>query len=348
MDFDFKGIEALTCSSQKSDALDRALRAAERAMVPSLLPQIIEVAREVGLPFFDPFIPPCFSSIKEAIHFRYLYVPILYKLGMTCEAAGLAQRTFEYLFPQLQEETEMQIKRLFGKNYRQECAGIVQFYLCQDTKIASSHYRIKSPHSIWKRMKDLDTFKKLSLKDFASHITDLIGVRYAMQISENQRADALVEGITLAPLKNLRGFRNQCLLQSGLFEREPVIKLKYVQEGISIELQIFGGNITNYICAKGYAIYKTALPFPPRKEEMAEDLWNRRLNMALQADTNFRKWMYAELIGERVDYSQFQPFHLETCPVNSRNQLLRFSASPLPLHQLAHLNFDESPQLLTT
>lgn len=79
---------------------DRELRKFERELIKSIFCDIVKKAKELGYEYFETFSLPHFTSQEQALEYRYLYVPVLYKLGMTREASFLAQKTFEYCFPQ--------------------------------------------------------------------------------------------------------------------------------------------------------------------------------------------------------------------------------------------------------
>ena len=52
-----------------------------------------------------------------------------------------------------------------------------------------------------------------------------------------------------------------------------------------------------------------------------------------------RQKMYAELIGEEVDYTAFALFILDDQPLNERNRAFCFPSSSLPACEIANLTF---------
>lgn len=313
-------------------SLDRKIREIEKKLAAPLLTKVMQEAQRRGFDFFDRFSLPTFHSMEEAFHCRYFYVPILYKLGMNREAAKTGQATFEYLYPQLHSAVASKIEEWLGKR-----DPSYDNFLKHHPSIATIEHRIKGTHSIWKKLSSLE-------EPFGDVIKDYIGVRWVMKIGEN-RLDALIEGVTLAPLRHLKSYRNQVLPQSSGFDLEPVIKLCYVIDRFPLELQIWGGDIGHFLSAKGYANYKACIPFPPNKNDLSKLEWDNRLTMALEG-VNFRRYMFEELVGKRPDYSPFKPFLLQKRPLHHHS--LRFSSSPLPLYQLAHLTFETTPSIETT
>ncbi|MCR9192587.1 MAG: hypothetical protein NXI01_08005 [Gammaproteobacteria bacterium] len=55
-------------------------------------------------------------SVEEAYTFRYLWVPIFYKLGKTALADRIGQTTFVYLFPSWNTRIQTKIDNLMGEN----------------------------------------------------------------------------------------------------------------------------------------------------------------------------------------------------------------------------------------
>ncbi|HSW85890.1 MAG TPA: hypothetical protein VLG49_00160 [Rhabdochlamydiaceae bacterium] len=332
---------AMIPQSSNIYTLDKELRSLEKEQIETLLPLIQSKAKELGNEFFEHFAIAEITSDQQALEYRYLYVPILYKLGMTKEASRLAQTTFEYLFPQLHNAVEARIVDFFGKDYINKYDKLIQEFLCQSHQIDRISYRIKSTHSIWKKVMSLEAFERMTQKEFAAYVDDFIGIRWEMKVLEDEnRYDALINGIRLAPLKNIKTFRNQQLPQESGFSSEPVIKLCYLIDGFPIELQLLGGNITAYMCAKGYSDYKAKLSFSPKKDEIYE---RHRLGMAIKLGEQaaFRKYMLEELLGIAPNYSEFTPFVLDILPQLEKNRTVRFSHSLKPICELSNLNFEE-------
>ncbi len=337
---EIKVIESMVPHSADIYTFDEQLRAQENEGARQNLLEIQKKASELGVEFFEAYTQPSLQSKKQAEEYRYLYVPILYKLGMSKEAADLAQATFEYLFPQLHQAIHAQLIILFGPNFDEKCNAIIQAHLSSEDQIDNIAYRVKSTHSIWKKIPSLKALEKMSKKEFALYVNDFIGLRLQMRILKGNNAyDALINGIAICPLEHLVTFRNQQLHQQNRFASEPVMKLCYVIDGIPLELQLLGGNITAYLSAKGYAQYKTSLAFCPKNEVRYE---NCRLSMAIELGEGsaFRKYMFEEHLGATPDYSAFAPFVLDTYPLLERNRTLRFSASPTPICELPNLNFE--------
>jgi hypothetical protein len=322
-------------------ATDQELRFLEKQQLKSVYPQIQQKAKELGPDYFECFAIPEMESVPLALEYRYLYVPILYKLGMK-EASPLAQATFEYLFPSLHKAIERRLIELFGKDYRQTCTVLIREFQLQNRQISHISARIKSTHSVWKKIPSLEALEQMSLEEFTACVNDFVGIRWEMNLPENNnRYDALINGVRLAPAKNRISFRNQQLPQSNGFDCEPVMKLYYVIDNIPVELQLLGGPVSSYMYAKGYASYKTKLPLSP---SISQDQWDRRLAMSIKYNNSslFRQYMLNELTGEQPDYSNFDPFLLDTSPAIQENQTLQFSPSSSPIYQLPSFDFRAS------
>jgi len=119
------------------------------------------------------------------------------------------------------------------------------------------------------------------------------------------------------------------------------MKLCYLIDGFPVELQLLGGNITAYMCAKGYTDFKTKLSLSPNKDEIYE---RRRLQMAIQIgeQSAFREYMLDELKGNVPDYSKFDPFVLDELPQLEENRTLRFAESIIPICELSNFSFKEN------
>jgi hypothetical protein len=329
-------------------SVDKKLRPLEKNLTGSLFELIVFAANSFTS---RDFSKQTFASNKEAMQSRYIHTPILYKLGMAAEAAQLAQNTFEYLFPELHEAVEKKLIVLFGDDYQEKCHAVVRDFLTASDRVARASYRIKSTHSIWKKVPSLEALETMTREEFLDCVNDFIGVRWEMRVAKgSNRYDALIEGVWLSPMSGLISFRNQQLKQSSGFENEPVIKLCYIVEGIPIELQLLGGRLNAYMCAKGYSNYKIKLALPPRKEDLSEEQWNRRLGMAIQLEESgelslFREFMRTELTGVAIDYSEFDPFILDSLPILEKNRWVRFSGSSVPICELDQMIFHDEPSL---
>ena len=339
-----------TQSKEEVNAISNELKSLEQKVTKSILPLIIQEAKTQNCEFFRNFIHPPFASIQEVIKLRYIYVPIFYKLGMTHEASQLAQETFEYLFPQIHTEVSACLIRLFGENYKIDCENIINRYLCKNEDISQIAYRVKSSHSIWKNIENFSDFEKMTRTEFCNYVNDFIGIRWEMKLQQDQnRFDALINGVRVAPTEGLIAFRNQQLAQANGFDKEPVMKLCYVLDGKPIELQLLGGNITAYMCAKGYTLYKAKIPFSPDKNSLSSNEWNCRMGMVLQCtegpkEKDFHQYMYDELVGNEIEYKNFKPFILDDSPKKSENRSLYFSTSLKPIYELSQLSFEKEPQ----
>lgn len=230
--------------------LDKELRVIENTQIENLLPLIKNKATELGNEFFEHFTIPEITSEHQAWEYRYLYVPILYKLAMTKEASHLAQVTFEYFFPHLHNAVKNRIQILFGEKYLEKCNALIEQFLCESDQIDNISFRIKSTHSIWKKIQNLETLERMTTEEFAALFNDFIGIRWEMKVLENgNRCDALMNGICLAPLINVKTLRNQLLPQESGFASEPIIKLCYLIDGFPIELQLLGETL-QHICVQ--------------------------------------------------------------------------------------------------
>ncbi len=263
---------------------------------------------------------------------------------MTSEASRINQLTFEFLFPRLHQAIAARIAVLMGEEYLKKCNELILSFQCQDPLIQSVSYRIKSTHSIWKKIPSLEALEKMNQKEFADCVNDFIGIRWEMKIlkSEN-RYDALMNGVRLAPLKNILSFRNQQLPQKNGFGSEPVMKFYYSIDGLPVELQLLGGSISSYMCAKGYSEYKTQLSLSPKIDP---DRQARRLQMAaeLEGQAAFRKNMMAELLENTPSYSEYDPFVLDEMPLGENHRKFRFSHDSKPACEISNLVFDGNAQ----
>ena len=324
--------------------VDEELREIERGSEKFFLEYVIQYARTLNEDSLDAFFIPSFASTQEALNSRYIQVPLLYKLGMNREASLLAQAAFENLFPEFHQAIQNRLEDFFGKNYLENCEKIIKNFSFENSQIGRISSRIKKTHSIWRKIPSLSVLEAMAKEEFLTCVDDLVGIRWEMNVQENEnRYDALINGVRLSPRKELVSFRNQMLKQQSGFDSEPVMKLCYVIDGIPLELQLLGGNLTQLMSAKGYANYKAKMIFPPKKDELSEEMWNRRLGMVISQEeekdqTDFRKKMLLELITQ-LDYSPFTPFLLDEAPMNEENRTMRFSESMIPIWELPSLKF---------
>lgn len=324
-------------------ALDREVRVFEKEQLLTALPLIQQRAKELGAEFFENFEIPEIVSDSQAWELRTHYVPILYKLGMTKEAAFVNQKTFEFLFPEFHRAVMERLTELLGENYLEKCNQWIESFLSDSDQILKGSYRIKSTHSIWKKIPSLEALSCMSKQEFAVCVNDFIGVRWEMKIPENgNRYDALMNGVRLMPLKNLISFRNQQLPQVSGFSNEPIMKMYYSIEGFPFELQLLGGPIAHYMCVKGYTDYKTKLSLSPKLDSQDP---SRRLQMAIELDAvSFRKMMMGELIGQIPNYSAYAPFVLDERPLLENNLQCKFLGFPKPVWQTPNLIFNDPVQ----
>jgi len=310
-----------------------------------------DTAAELGDDLLEIQEVPGITSPEDACKLRYIVVPILYKLGYANLAAQLKQKTFEFLYPSLHANIEARVKELFGEDHKAQALSIIKLFHCSDSHIANAYARIKSTDSIWSKIGSLDTLTNISKSEFADIVDDFIGIRWNMVLAaEENRYDALLNGVRLIPLEGIKSFRNQQVKQSSGFDCEPVMKFTYVINGFPIELQLLGGQIEEYMCAKGYADYKTGMRFYPQKSDLSTEEWESRLGMCLYFSEHdemleYRRLMLNELMGVKGNYDNSRRFELDTEPSDS-NKLLAFSGSPCPIYKLDNATFDSTPELL--
>ncbi len=319
------------------------LRKLEKQLVIDNFDLIIELAKEQGLEFIkNPIVIDTFVNKKQAAFYRYLMVPLLYKLGFNQLAANFGQKTFEYLFPQLNEIISKEINRLMSDDRKQKINKIVSLFT-NPNEDCRCYYREKSINSIWKKVPSIIELKQMDPEAFRSCVDDFFALRWNMKVllGEN-RVDALINGVRNLPNIQFLHFRNQVLPQAEGFACEPVIKFYYRIENLSVELQILGGDIESYLTAKGYADYKANIHFPPDQARLTEQQKNARLGQCLYFQENgkiklFRQLMLDELVGNKVVYDQEKMYILEKAPANpiNRTYMLPNSGERIPVYQLA-------------
>ena len=282
-------------------------------------------------------LPP--QSTEDACIQRYIYVPILYKLGCSQEAAELAQVTFEYLFPLLHQTMLNKIHELFGERLDELKNNIIKEFTIEHNNILRVYARMKSTNSIWKKVGNLQKFQSMNLVGFAELVHDFIALRWNMKVNENEnRYDAVINGIRLLPRIQIRRFRNQQIQQSSGFSREPVMKFYYIIRNVPVELQLLGGFIELYMSAKGYADYKIGHSFIP--SSLTETEQNNRLGLCIYYGeqglvVNFRKLMLQELTtSKKLFYNNKHAFKIDAEPHNAANRLLRFVKCAEPIYLL--------------
>lgn len=327
------------------DHFEPILRQLERRIINDNLHLIVRTAKSVGsllinLPAFLP------AKSKDAACFqRYIYVPLLYKLGFTKEASDLNQITFEYLFPEMHSLVLQNLYRLFGTNYLEMKNDVLKMFDVKDNNISYIHARVKSTQSIWKKVESIEKLQKMSSNEFAKVVSDFIAIRWIMKVQKNEnRYDALLDGIRLAPIKSLVRFRNQQIEQESGFSLEPVMKLYYSIQNFPVELQLLGGDIEPYLCAKGYVDYKVSSNLSP--QHLTKDEENARLGLCIYyAENNllaeYRKMMLEEITSsQKISYATRHSFLIDDAPNNPDNKSLYFSGCDIPIYRLGNYQFD--------
>ncbi len=288
-----------------------------------------ELAISCGQQIADSFtVPTTFQNKNIAYGYRFLVVPLLYKLGLSAEAALLNQTIFEYVYPAFHHHINQNLVRLYGEQWLQDATLLIKSFQPNDTIDFVS--RIKSTQSIWKKIPSLHDLEKMDLSSFSNIVEDLLAVRWFVFPQEHEnRFDAAIRGVIAAPKEQLVGFRNQFLKQQSGFSEEPVIKMTYRSKGFAIELQILGGNIDYYMSAKGYANYKTGLSFPPSKGSLSEQEWNARLGTIIQLQEtnelqNCRLLLLTELIEGKAPYHNQFAYVPENKPNKAEHSQYQF------------------------
>lgn len=269
---------------------------------------------------------PIPRTFKLACAQRYVWVPILYKLGKAQLASEISQSTFVYLFPDLHGRIQKKLDSLIEPYQNNQIQKILSMFLIESSDIQRLYSRIKTTNSIWKKIGSILSFENMTDEDFGNKIVDYLGFRWNMNIRKGEnRYDSLVRGLQLLPEIDIIKFRDQQLVQNSGFSSEPVMKILFNLGGIPVELQILGGQVEEYMCAKGYSDYKTNVKFYPQKRDLTQDQWNARLGIILQqAEKNesMKNYllMYKELMSDDVVYDEMNTFILDTDPSKKENR----------------------------
>lgn len=322
----------------------KLINALDQKVASENLNVIIETANAIGLDIIEiDFVP---TSYKEACVCRYIFVPLLYKLGLNQKASDLGQMTFEFLYKPIHEEISELLRSFYEAHGLYHYQSIVNKFTITSPHIKEIKHRQKSINAIWHKcpnLKELSNFNKLH-----TNAPDLIGVRWITNIAQAENEyDALIHGLRLAPREHLTHFRNQMLPQKSGFDCEPVFKLKYVFHGFPIELQILADNIELYMSAKGYANYKAKVKFPPLRENLLNETWEDRLSICAFLSKNkylhdFNILMYQELFSEPIDYEHDSSFILSNAPNSKDNQEYKIKGTDKPAFMIDNieLGFD--------
>jgi hypothetical protein len=244
----------------------------------------------------------------DALILRYVIVPITYRLGYSKLGSEFQQQTFTYLFSEIDQMISDKLHEFFGElNVLNKV--ISEFDYRQYADVWKFFSRVKSNHSIWKKVKSIEQIRAMDKSEFAQKVHDYIGLTYAMRLpSEGNRYDALVNGVRIVELKDsVLSYRNQfCRAKSGEFELEPIVKFKIQHEGIPAELQIHGGLIFGFMAGSIYYAYKN-FDYDHIKESLSKDQWYKRLQKCIDLYENddengFHKLMLMELVEGNRDY----------------------------------------------
>lgn len=294
------------------------------------------------------------QSVEDACFQRYIYVPILYRLGFTKEAAELGQLTFEYLFPQLHHIIIAKLKKLFnGDDLNKLHQDIFNLFSIKNDNILRIYSRMKSTNSIWKKVENIQKLQSMTPHQFANTIDDFIALRWNMRVNEGEnRYDALLNGVVLVPNQSIIRFRNQQIAQLSGFSSEPVMKFYYVIQNVPVELQLLGGYIEQYMCVKGYSNYKMGFELKPL--QLSEEEQNARLGLSIYYAehgfiSDFHKMMLDELLAEKkINYNDQHIFIINRSPNNSDNQALCFSGNDVPVYLTSNYVFESNTMNLFT
>ncbi len=277
---------------------------------------------------------------QQACTIRYLLMPMLYKLGLTAQASSYGEKTFKFLFPFIHKTLSKRVNELFYNALNHHLTEIVERFSFLSEYIESSYHRIKSIHSIWRKLPSTTELLTMNHHDFAMIIDDYIAFRWDMKvIPDENRYDALMNGVRMIP-DGWHYFRNQQLPQAEGFDCEPVMKFYYIINTLPIEIQILGGpQIECYMCAKGYSNYKSGMRFLPNKEDLTDEQWESRLGMCIEyAESgrlrDFRELMLSELAGESVIYASDRRFVLDAKPMSEANVNYIFDGSNIPVYNM--------------
>lgn len=314
-----------------------------------VLSRLKEEAKAIGNQLIlNPKIEPP-RSLDEAKYQQEIIALIQYKLGFTSEAAQTAQQAFEYLHPKLHELITEKIRMLFNKPTLSSIEdSVIKSFHLEGDDIAHIYSRMKSTCSIWNKIRSTQLLESMTLDQFTNLVDDFIAIRWNMIIKPGEnRLDAQLNGLKYAPRQSITRFRNQNVKQESGFSCEPLIKLYYVVNNLPIELQVLGGRLEEYMCAKGYADYKTGIAFSAL--QLTPEQSAARLGLCIYYSEHgmldeYRKLMLQELTQESaVDYPTKYIFTLDEKPNNPENQRLRFTDSEQPVYCLAkHIFSDQT------
>src|SRR3990167_2600457 len=323
------------------------LRELEKIIVVDNTDTIIEASKDIGLNLIKNQTIAGTLSLHEACIYRYVYVPILYQLGLTENASQLAQSTFEYLFPLLHQKISQKLSKLFHcDDFSVLQKNVMKIFSCDDPKILRIYGRLKSTNSIWKKIESVASFTKMNIQHFSEIIDDFIALRWNMRIEAGEnRYDALLNGIPLIPKNNVFSFRNQQVAQKNGFSAEPVMKFYYKINGVPVELQLLGGLIEGYLCAKGYSAYKIGCQL--RSLQLSPEEECARLGSAIYFFENnlhqhFYRMILQEFISGKFSYDQRHAFTLDAHPIGVQNLSMKFATDSRPIVEIANFRFPEN------
>lgn len=268
------------------------------------------------------------QSFEDALRQRYFWVPILYKLGHTQQAADVKEQTFRYLLPNWYKTIKTHVDALIASLLSTALETAKNRFLVSHQDIVTSYFRKKSYHAIWQKFPSITALANTDFDYFCRQVPDVLGFRWNMRCHPYEnRYDALVRGLQLLPMESAIHFRDQNQKQTSGFDLEPVMKCLFVIGKIPIEVQLLGGAIEPFLCAKGYTDYKTHVAFTPQKHDLSTNQWSARLGMCLHfGDTNnlfsFEQLMLDELLNHPVEYDTRFTFKPDQQP--SQIELQRF------------------------
>ena len=327
------------------------LRELEKIIVADNIDTIIAVSKDTGLSLIKNSTTAGMLSLHEACIYRYVHVPILYQLGLTERASQLGQSTFEYLFPLLHQKIFKKLSELFYcTDFSVLQKSTMKIFSCDDPKILGMYGRVKSTNSIWKKIESVASFTKMNIQHFSEIIDDFIALRWNMRIEAGEnRYDALLNAIPLIPKNNVLSFRNQQVAQKNGFSAEPVMKFYYRIDGVPVELQLLGGLIEGYLCAKGYSAYKIGCQL--RSLQLSPEEECARLGSAIYFFENNLHWYFyhmilQELISGKFFYDHHNSFTLDTHPIGIQNLSMKFTEDSRPIFEISNFRFPENLLLL--
>lgn len=244
--------------------------------------------------------PP--SSFEEALIYRYIYVPLAYRLGYYTLAPKLAQMTFEKLLPKLEGRVAKAVREFLHYSEGEAHSLVHARFTLESSDISYCYSRPKTPHSIWKKVGSVVALDAMTQDEFLTRVDDYIMVVWSMKVNaRQQRQDALENGTRLF---NQDKELCDCVKRytSNVNAGFPVAMIHAVWRGIPVEIQFLGGEILGWLTAMDYTKYKVGTTLDNIEERLTPSEWARRGETMLRIYEASNLRVYEE--GVRSEFHQ--------------------------------------------